>query len=93
MESDKEGKLFVENIQNNFLHQKVEHPTRGKNILDLIICNDENLVEYLYIGESLADSDHQSIRFNINVKIAIIENRTLVPNFRMANFEVMRLSL
>ena len=93
MESDKEGKLFVENIQNNFLHQKVEHPTRGKNILDLIICNDENLIENVYIGESLADSDHQSIRFNINVKIAIIENRTLVPNFRRANFEDLRLSL
>lgn len=56
---------FVNCINDNFLHQLVETPTRGEKILDLILCKDETIVENVRVGEPF--SDHRIIRFNLYV--------------------------
>ena len=45
---------FVKCINNNFLYQKVDKPTRGNNILDLVFVPDNDLVNNLEVGEPFA---------------------------------------
>ena len=81
---------FLEVVQDNFLHQFVTEPTRGDNILDLVLSNRENLINNVNIGDKLGSSDHNEIRFNINWRNKPIENLTVVPNFRQANYDGLR---
>ena len=40
----------------------MEECTRGKNVLDLILTTEENMVENLAVGKPFGTSDHQVIR-------------------------------
>ena len=59
---------FLEVILDNFLDQHVTSPTGVNNILYLVLSNRENMITNLEIGEELANSDHKSISFSINLK-------------------------
>ena len=63
--STSQGKFFLDCVNKNFLHQHVDKPTRGLNILDLILSSKIDLVENVEIGEKFVTSDHQIIRFNV----------------------------
>ena len=54
---------FLECIQDSFFTQHVLHPTRGDNILDLVMSNEEELVEKLTLGEPFGTSDHCVIKW------------------------------
>lgn len=77
-------------VQDNFLYQNVLVPTRGENILDLVLSNREKLVTNLEVGEPLGNSDHNSIRFDIEIANKAKENMGIIPNFRLGNFEGLR---
>ena len=49
------------------LHQHVMHPTRGNNILDIVLTNDENTVKDLKVGPEFRSSDHLSLSFTITL--------------------------
>ena len=53
-----EGLRLLDFKQDNFLSQKVQEPTRGTNVLDLIFCSEYDLVSDVVVGECLAGSDH-----------------------------------
>ena len=36
----------------------------GNNILDFVLCSDDNLIKNLEIGEKLSTSDHYIVRFD-----------------------------
>jgi Endonuclease-reverse transcriptase len=55
--------LFMKCVNDNFLVQSVEDCTRGKNVLDLVLTSEENMVENLVVGEPFGTSDHQIIRW------------------------------
>src|SRR6218665_1400464 len=38
-------RIFLDFIETSFMQQHVMEPTRGKNILDLVITSDENMIE------------------------------------------------
>lgn len=59
--------FFLKCLNDNFMHQKVTKATRGDNILDLILVTNENIVEDIKIGEPLACSDHNILRFDIKI--------------------------
>ena len=44
---------FVDCINNNFLFQLVNKPTRGKNYLDLILSSEENMVHMCWLMSPL----------------------------------------
>src|SRR6218665_2570628 len=45
-EGEKEhDRIFLDFIETSFMQQHVMEPTRGKNILDLVITSDENMIE------------------------------------------------
>ncbi|MFZ2537776.1 MAG: endonuclease/exonuclease/phosphatase family protein, partial [Oscillospiraceae bacterium] len=86
-----QGGLFLDCVNDNFLSQHVRQPTRGKNILDLVLSTEENLVEELEIGEPFGTSDHQIIRWKIIVsKDQSNTNRDKNYNYFKANYESIR---
>ena len=87
---DSAGDRFFSFFHENFLHQHVHEPTRDNNILDLVISTDENLVNYLEIGEPLDTSDHNIIRGSINVSYIIDNSSQKIPNFKRADFDRIR---
>jgi len=60
-----QGQDFLNLVGDNFLTQKVFAPTRGNNILDLVLCSDPDIVENLVVGCSIANSDHNLLEFDI----------------------------
>ena len=81
---------FVTCMQDNFLEQVVDKPTRGENFLDLILCSDSNFVQNLTVGEPFVTSDHHIIRFDLIVS----KNKELgiVPgyNYFKADYDKIR---
>ena len=73
-------------FQDNFLVQLIEESTRGKEVLDLVLVNDENIVDDIQVGESLGNSDHAIIRFSIITNLVGKENDMSVPNFSQGDF-------
>ena len=62
-----EGNRLLEFVRNEFLHQWVDKPTRGDNILDIVLSTEDNLISNISVGEYLGKSDHRIVRFEINI--------------------------
>ena len=58
---------FLLLTQDCFLTQHVLEPTRGGNVLDLILSSQNELVDNVKVHEPLGSSDHNQIHFNIKV--------------------------
>ena len=63
-----EDQQFIFLIQDSFLIQHVLEPTRGENVLDIVLSSQKELVDNVKIQEPLGNSDHNQIHFDINVK-------------------------
>ena len=81
---------MLEFLDDNFLTQLVKQPTRENNVLDLIIVSNDNLLNDVTVGEHLGSCDHRIVRASINTVSRITDNKTLVPNFRRADFNSFR---
>ena len=44
-------------------------PTRGENVLDIVLSSQKELVDNVKIHEPLGNSDHNQIHFDIKVKL------------------------
>jgi len=80
---------FLKCVNDNFLIQHVEEPTRGKNILDLVFTSEENMIENLSVGEHFGTSDHQIVRWNM---LALKEKQKVIKSYNYAkgDYETMR---
>lgn len=58
---------FYTNLEESFLYQHVEHPTRSDNILDITFTTEENLVSDVEFRSEFIFSDHQVITFNFQI--------------------------
>jgi len=56
---------FLQSIDDNFLMQVVEEPTRKGALLDLVLTNKEGLVEDVKVGGRLGCSDHEMVESRI----------------------------
>ena len=63
-----EDQQFLLLNQDSFLTQHVLEPTRGENVLDLVLSSQNKLVDNVKIHEPLGNSDHNKIHFDIKVK-------------------------
>ena len=63
-----EDQQFIFLIQESFLTHHVLEPTRGENVLDIVLSSQKELVDNVKIHEPLGNSDHNQIHFDINVK-------------------------
>jgi len=60
-----QSRRFLQIIDDNFLMQVVEEPTRKGALLDLVLTNKERLVEDVKVGGSLGYSNHAMVKFRI----------------------------
>ena len=87
---DSEGNRLLTTMDDLFMEQLVNHPTRYNNILDLVFTNNPNQICDMTVGECLGTSDHRIIRFNILYKFKAVDNISFIPNYRKANFDSIR---
>jgi hypothetical protein len=92
MEAERlQDEKFLNCINNNFLTQHITKPTRGNNILDLVITSDEQLVEKVIVGQNFGTSDHQTVTFDLKL-IGKIENtqRHDRKNYFKGNYDLAK---
>jgi hypothetical protein len=83
------------NIQNSYLAQFcmengltqiIDEPTRGDNILDLLFCSNVLLVNQFHVREPFANSDHNSIYFDL-IFIPPDHTYTKIRNYFKADYD------
>ena len=85
-----EDQQFLFLIQDSFLTQHVLEPTRGENVLDIVLSSQKELVDNVKIFEPLGNSDHNQIHFDIKVKSESKNKKTYKRNFHKGNYKDMR---
>ncbi|GAB0179267.1 hypothetical protein GRJ2_000392000 [Grus japonensis] len=60
-----QSRRFLECVDDNFLLQVIEEPTRRGAMLDLVPTNKEGLVGNVKLKGSLGCSDHEMVQFKI----------------------------
>ena len=85
-----EDQQFLFLIQDSFLTQHVLGPTRGENVLDIVLSSQKELVDNVNIFEPLGNSDHNQVHFDINVKSEGKNKKTYKRNFHKGNYKDMR---
>ena len=84
-----EGQQFLFLIQDSFLTQHLLEPTRGENVLDIVLSSQKELVDNVKIHEPLGNSDHNQIHFDINVKSKSKSKKMYRRNFHKGNYKDM----
>ena len=60
------GNFFLNCVNNNYLHQLIDTPTRVNYINDLLLTNNMTIVENFTIEHNFSTSDHKLMSVNIN---------------------------
>ncbi len=93
-ESSQEYK-FLECIQNHYLTQHLDKPTRVRgtdtpNILDLLLTDDERIIRNIDYQSPLGKSDHAVLQFEVLCYTKVQEYKRLKYYFDSANYEAMK---
>ena len=65
--SNNEDSKLLDFYSDHFLTQFVDKPTRGQNILDLILATEEEIITDVNVGCPLAAGDHGIVRYNMEI--------------------------
>jgi len=77
--------------------QCVQLPTRGANVLDLVLVNEPLLLSSLSVLDPVGNSDHDSVQFCIAAEPKVIDNEyagepVLTPHYIYGSVQIMRVS-
>ncbi|GAB0202677.1 hypothetical protein GRJ2_002733300 [Grus japonensis] len=86
----KQSRRFLECVDDNFLLQVIEEPTRRGAMLDLILTNKEGLVGDVKLKGSLGCSDHEMVEFKILRAARRVHSKLTTLDFRRADFGLFR---
>ncbi|GAB0202682.1 mitochondrial enolase superfamily member 1 [Grus japonensis] len=86
----KQSRRFLECVDDNFLLQVIEEPTRRGAMLDLILTNKEGLVGDVKLKGSLGCSDHEMVEFKILRAARRALSKLTTLDFRRADFGLFR---
>uniref|UniRef100_K7F0U9 Endonuclease/exonuclease/phosphatase domain-containing protein n=1 Tax=Pelodiscus sinensis TaxID=13735 RepID=K7F0U9_PELSI len=82
---------FLDTLNDCFLEQLVQEPTRGEAILDLVLSGAQDLVQEVTITGPLGNSDHNIKTFNIPVVGRIPQQpNTVTFNLKKGNYAKIR---
>ena len=73
-------------ICNHGLSQLVNDPTRGNNILDLILCSDPLCCDDVSVIPPLSNSDHSIVSFSLYISLPQSSSSVQVNNVARPNF-------
>jgi len=85
-----QSRRLLQSINDNFLMQMVEEPTRRGTLLDLVLTNKEGLVEDVKAGGNLGSSDHEMVNLKILCGGSRVISRIKTLDFRRANFGLFK---
>ncbi|GAB0186399.1 hypothetical protein GRJ2_001105200 [Grus japonensis] len=86
----KQSRKFLECVDDNFLLQVIEEPTRRGAMLDLILTNKEGLVGDVKLKGSLGCSDHEMVEFRILRAARRAHSKLTTLDFGRADFGLFR---
>ncbi|GAB0176277.1 hypothetical protein GRJ2_000092900 [Grus japonensis] len=86
----KQPRKFLECVDDSFLLQVIEEPTRRGAMLDLILTNKEGLVGDVKLKGSLGCSDHKMVEFRILRAARKVHSKLTTLDFRRADFGLFR---
>ncbi|GAB0179197.1 hypothetical protein GRJ2_000385000 [Grus japonensis] len=86
----KQSRRFLECVDDNFLLQVIEEPTRRGAMLDLVLTNKEELVGDMKLKGSLGCSDHKMVKFKILRAARRARSKLTTLDFRRADFGLFR---
>ncbi|GAB0207314.1 hypothetical protein GRJ2_003197000 [Grus japonensis] len=86
----KQSRKFLECVDDNFLLQVTEEPTRRGAMLDLVLTNKEGLVGDVKLKDSLGCSDHEMVEFRILRAARRAHSKLTTLDFRRADFGLLR---
>ena len=93
-QSGSKGRDFLDATMEVFLEQHVKEATHSSgNILDLVLCNQEGMITEVMAEGRVGKSDHDLILFTICVDGRRGNDKRRTPNYRKADFAVMRKSM
>ena len=81
---------FINCFLDNYLDQIVNFPTRGSNLIDLVLTNNSNLCSNISMGSPLGSSDHASISFEIKYEKTQISNHTTVFDYNRGDYDKLK---
>jgi len=88
------SKLFVECLDDCFLTQHIDGPTRitstSKTTLDLVITDQPDMIDEVEILDSQDNSDYLMLRWFTVVEMQLHEYRSIVKNYNKANYKSIR---
>ena len=64
-------------------------PTRGENVLDIVLSSQKELLVNVKMHEPLGNSDNNQMHFDINVKSESQNKKTYRRNFHKGNYKDM----
>jgi len=85
-----QSRRFLQSIDDNFLTQVVEEPTRGGVLLDLVLTNKKGMVEDGKVESSLDCSDHEMVEVKILHGGSRAISRITTLDFRRSNFGLFK---
>ncbi|GAB0207984.1 hypothetical protein GRJ2_003264100 [Grus japonensis] len=86
----KQSRKFLECMDDNFLLQVTEEPTRRGAMLDLVLTNKEGLVGDVKLKGSLGCSDHEMVEIKILRAARRALSKLPTLDFRRADFGLFR---
>ena len=79
-DAKRQAELFKTFCDENFLENYIETPTRGENILDLVLSNNHTLVNYYKTVVNKKLSDHSTINVSLNFTLNAEKEEEKVMN-------------
>ena len=85
------GRGFYEAATEAYFEQHVTEPTHSSgNVLDLVLCNREEIVKMVTMDGKIGKSDHEIISFELWIDERRTKNQRKSLNYKRANFAAMR---
>ena len=89
MAGHKQSRRFLECIDDNFLLQVIEEPTRRGALLGLILTN-KGLIGDLKIKGNFSCSNHEMVKFRILTGRKKVKSKLTILDFKRADFSFFK---
>ena len=88
--SCRQSRRLLECIEDKFLGQVIDGPTRGGTTMDVLLTSVNELIDDIRIGGCLGCSDHAVVEFTLQRDMRQVKSKARKLNFRKANFQLFK---
>ena len=86
----KQSRRLLESVEDNFLVQVLDRPTRGEVLLSLVPASLEEIVKVVKIGGSLGCINRALVELVISRNVGTVKSKFRTLNFGKVNFRLFR---